>query len=45
MEIKANETDDLIRRLDSTMKVAQTRLDNRALRMGVENCRDPSQYG
>ncbi|XP_044727388.1 tektin-4-like [Chrysoperla carnea] len=45
MEIKANETDDLIRRLDSTMKVAQTRLDNRELRMGVENCRDPSQYG
>lgn len=31
--------------LDNSMKVAQTRLDNRNQRPHVENCRDQVQYG
>ncbi|XP_017771262.1 PREDICTED: tektin-4 [Nicrophorus vespilloides] len=37
---------DMIRRMDISMKKAQTRLDNRQLhRPRVENCRDVAQYG
>ena len=33
-----------IRDKDDPMKVAQTRLETRTYRPGVELCRDPSQY-
>lgn len=33
------------RQIDYNLKVVQTRLDNRRRRPGVENCRDPAQYG
>ncbi|KAK4879273.1 hypothetical protein RN001_007419 [Aquatica leii] len=38
-------TRDSIRRLDTSMKLAQTRLDNRLQRPRVENCRDDPHYG
>ncbi|XP_023311513.1 tektin-4 [Anoplophora glabripennis] len=34
-----------IRRMDTPMKKAQTRLDNRLLRPRVENCRDVAHFG
>lgn len=34
-----------MKNLDNSMKVAQTRLDNRNQRPHVENCRDHVQYG
>lgn len=34
-----------IRCMDNPMKVAQTRLHNRNLRLQVENCRDKPQHG
>lgn len=34
-----------IRSMDNPMKVAQTRLHNRNLRLQVENCRDQPQFG
>ncbi|XP_066141076.1 tektin-4 isoform X2 [Euwallacea fornicatus] len=34
-----------IRRMDTPMKIAQTRLDNRLLRPRVENCRDAPHFG
>lgn len=34
-----------IRKLDTPLKVAQSRLDIRLYRPRVENCRDPSQFG
>lgn len=34
-----------IRRLDTSMKKAHTRLDNRLLRPRVENCRDEAHFG
>uniref|UniRef100_A0A1B6BY47 Tektin n=1 Tax=Clastoptera arizonana TaxID=38151 RepID=A0A1B6BY47_9HEMI len=39
------ELKDSIRGLDFSMKVAQTRLDNRLHRPRIENCRDESQFG
>lgn len=44
MEKLITELKHSIRSMDNPMKVAQTRLHNRNLRLQVENCRDKTQH-
>ncbi|XP_068991516.1 tektin-4-like [Neodiprion pinetum] len=44
-ETLIDEMHDASKKLDGAMKCAQTRLDKRLLRHGVENCRDVPQFG